>query len=78
MLKLRLSAALKGKTLILITHHIEEILPEISRVVMIEDGRILADGPRTDVLTDAHISELFGMTGRLEPNGEWVSLRLES
>lgn len=65
-----------GVTLILITHHIEEILPEISRVVMIEDGRIRADGPRADVLTDTRISDLFGMPSRLEPNGEWLSLRL--
>lgn len=68
--------ARSGVTLILITHHIEEILPEISRVVMIEDGRILADGPRSDVLTDARISELFGMRGRLEQDGDWLRLRL--
>lgn len=68
--------ARSGVTLILITHHIEEILPEITRVVMIEDGRILADGARADVLTDARITDLFGMSGRLEPNGEWLSLRL--
>lgn len=68
--------ARSGVTLILVTHHIEEILPEISRVVMIEDGRILADGPRDDVLTDELISDLFGMPGRLERNGEWLSLQL--
>ena len=40
-----------GTTLILITHHIEEIVPEISRVVLLREGKIIEDGPKPGVLT---------------------------
>ena len=34
-----------GTTVVLITHHIEEIFPEIERVILLRDGRVMADGP---------------------------------
>ena len=52
--------ARQGITLVLVTHHIEEIIPEIERVVMLRSGKILADGPRAELLRDAPLSELFG------------------
>ena len=48
-----------GKTIILVTHHIEEILPEIQRVILLKDGRVFLDGPKDVVLTTQHISALF-------------------
>ena len=48
-----------GTTLILITHHIEEIVPEIECVVLLGGGRILASGPKPSVLTAQQISRLF-------------------
>ena len=48
-----------GVTLVLVTHHIEEIVPEIERVVVLRQGRLLADGPREQVLDDALLSEAF-------------------
>ena len=51
--------AREGTTLILITHHIEEIVPEIARVVLLRDGRILTSGPKQAVLTAEHLSALF-------------------
>ena len=50
-----------GTTLILITHHIEEIVPEISRVVLLRAGRIVRQGDKADVLTATSLSDLFGM-----------------
>lgn len=50
-LKLRLSAALKGKTLILITHR-PSLLSLATRVIALEGGSIIADGPRNDVLAE--------------------------
>ena len=44
--------ARSGTTVVLITHHIEEIIPEIERVILIRDGRIMADGP-TAVISPA-------------------------
>jgi iron complex transport system ATP-binding protein len=54
--------ARQGRTLILITHHIEEIIPEIERVILLRAGRIVADGPKQEVLTSARVSELFGLS----------------
>lgn len=49
----------QGTTLIHITHHIADIIPAVKRVVLIEDGRIAADGTREDLLTEARLSALF-------------------
>ena len=51
LLKLRLAAALRGKTLILITHR-PSLLSLVTRVIVLEDGRVIADGPRDAVLTE--------------------------
>ena len=48
-----------GTTLILVTHHIEEIIPEIQRVVLLKHGRIAASGPKQDVLTAERLTDLF-------------------
>jgi iron complex transport system ATP-binding protein len=49
-----------GTTLVLITHHVEEIVPEIDRVVLLRDGCVAADGAKSMVLNDEHLSALFG------------------
>ena len=51
--------ARQGTTLILITHHIEEIVPEIERVILLRGGRIIAAGPKRSVLTTEGVSGLF-------------------
>jgi iron complex transport system ATP-binding protein len=48
-----------GKTIILVTHHIEEIFPEINRVILLRHGRVLLDGPKAKVLTSGHLSNMF-------------------
>lgn len=48
-----------GKTVMLVTHHIHEIPPEITRVVLLKSGRILADGDKSDILSDERLSVLF-------------------
>ncbi|AWH35026.1 ABC transporter ATP-binding protein [Stenotrophomonas sp. SAU14A_NAIMI4_8] len=52
--------AQQGITLVLVTHHIEEVIPEIERVVLLRDGRVLADGPRDALLRDEPLSAVFG------------------
>ena len=54
--------AQQGTGILLITHHIADILPEIERVIMMREGRIVADGARRDLLTAPVLSELFGAT----------------
>ena len=48
-----------GKTIILVTHHIHEIPPEVSRVVLLKDGAVIADGDKPEILTAANLSTLF-------------------
>jgi iron complex transport system ATP-binding protein len=48
-----------GKTIILVTHHIEEIFPEINRVVLLQHGRVLLDGDKPGVLTSRNLSAMF-------------------
>jgi iron complex transport system ATP-binding protein len=64
-----------GTTLILITHHIEEIVPEIARVVLLRGGRILQDGPKAAVLTAESLSGLFGLPVVLDLAGGYVYAR---
>lgn len=51
--------ASEGTTLIIVTHRVDEIPPEVKRVVLLKAGRILADGKKRDVLTSASLSRLF-------------------
>jgi len=50
----------QGITLVLVTHHIEEVIPEIQRVVLMKGGRIFADGTRGELLRAGPLSEVFG------------------
>src|SRR5262245_61463146 len=51
--------ARRGVTLILVTHHAEEIIPEIDRVILLRRGRIAFDGSKADVLTAPRLTEVF-------------------
>ncbi|HEU4684656.1 MAG TPA: ATP-binding cassette domain-containing protein [Nitrospira sp.] len=61
----------KGKTLLLVTHHIHEIPPEIQRIVLLKKGRILEDGPKKTVLTEAALSGLFECSVALVEKNGW-------
>ena len=56
-----------GTTLILITHHSEEIVPEIDRVILLQGGRIVADGPKAEVLTGERLSRCSACRSRSRP-----------
>jgi iron complex transport system ATP-binding protein len=49
-----------GTAILLITHHIADILPEMERIVMMRDGRVVADGLKKELLTAEKLGELFG------------------
>jgi iron complex transport system ATP-binding protein len=53
----RLAAA--GITIVLVTHHLPDIIPEIGRVVALKRGRILADGPKPEILRAETLSAIF-------------------
>jgi len=48
-----------GKTIVLVTHHIHEIPPEIARVILLKGGEVLADGEKPEILTAENLSNLF-------------------
>lgn len=57
--------AQSGLGILLVTHHVSEIIPEIERVVLLRKGRILADGTKQEVLNEEKLSMLFGVRVQL-------------
>src|SRR5688572_17290144 len=51
-----------GTTVVMVTHHLTDIIPEIDRVILLRHGRIVADGTKAEVLTAPRLSELFGVS----------------
>ncbi len=53
--------AAAGTSLIVATHHLPDILPEIRRVVCLREGRVIRDDDKERVLTAASLEEVFGV-----------------
>ena len=51
--------AKSGTGIILVTHNLHDIIPEITRVILMKEGRFWKDGVKTDILTDDNIGGLF-------------------
>ncbi|MGA9129222.1 MAG: ABC transporter ATP-binding protein [Terracidiphilus sp.] len=64
--------AQEGTGLVLVTHHLGDILPEIERVILMRAGSIIADGPREELLTEARLSDLFHAPVRIGRDEEWL------
>jgi iron complex transport system ATP-binding protein len=64
--------AAEGTGLVLVTHHLSDILPEIERVILMRGGRIVGDGPREALLTAPRLSELFNTPIRIGHDEEWL------
>jgi iron complex transport system ATP-binding protein len=65
-----------GTTIVLVTHHVEEIIPEIDHVVLLRQGRVAADGPKAAVLTSERLSEAFGALVEVEQLGGYYYSRI--
>ena len=52
--------AQSGITLVIVTHHLPDLVPEIERVLFMNSGRVVMDGPKSDVLTEENLTVLFG------------------
>ena len=52
--------AQRGTAILLVTHQVSDILPEMGRVVMMREGRIVADGAKAELVNEAGLSGLFG------------------
>lgn len=64
----------RGKSIILVTHYPEDIIPEIERVVMIKEGKLFDDGKKEELLTSARMSELFNVPLRIIEQDGYFSL----
>ncbi len=61
--------AQSGTGIILVTHNLHDIIPEITRVVLMKNGRFCADGPKEQILTDMQIGELFRVPVHIRQEG---------
>jgi iron complex transport system ATP-binding protein len=64
--------AQEGTGLMLVTHHLGDILPEIERVILMRGGRIVGDGRREEMLTAPKLSDLFNTPVRIGRDEEWL------
>lgn len=64
-----------GTSIILVTHAIEEVIPEIRRVILLREGRVFRDGPKEEVLTSSHLSELYRLPLRVERDNGYYHVR---
>jgi iron complex transport system ATP-binding protein len=53
--------AISGIGIILVTHHLADIIPEIERVVLMRDGEVIADGAKERLLTENQLGRVFGI-----------------
>jgi iron complex transport system ATP-binding protein len=67
--------ARRGVTIVLVTHHVEEIIPEIDRVILLRHGRVAFDGPKREVLTAARLGAVFGSRLTVEESGGYYHVR---
>lgn len=65
----RLTRRRGAPALVLVTHHVEEITPGFSHVLVLRGGRVIHEGKRTEVLTSRVLSDAFGATLRLVRTG---------
>lgn len=53
--------ARSGIGIVLVTHDLSDVIPEIERVVLMSQGRIVADRPKAEILEAKRLSEVFGL-----------------
>jgi iron complex transport system ATP-binding protein len=58
--------ASSGVTVILVTHHLSDVIPEIRRAIFLKEGRIIFDGRKESALNPERLSALFGVPVRVQ------------
>lgn len=66
--------AKSGIGIILMTHELADIVPEIERVVLMSRGRVIADGPKMEMLNHERLSALFGTRVEMERRDGWFGM----
>jgi iron complex transport system ATP-binding protein len=70
-----LAADLYAPALVLVTHHVEEIPPNFTDVLLLREGRVVAQGPIEITLTAENLERTFGMPLELEQRGQRFAAR---
>ena len=71
--RLRALAA-AGTTLIIVTHHLDQIPPEVDRVVLLKAGRVFGEGPKDEALTGETLSALFEVAVQVVVRDGWFQV----
>jgi iron complex transport system ATP-binding protein len=72
----RLARDEDAPTLVVVTHHVEEIAVGFTHGLLLRGGRVVAAGPLADVMTDAALTEAFGMPITVQhADGRWFARR---
>ena len=66
--------AQSGIGVVMVTHHVSDLIPEIDRVVLINRGAIIADGPKREVLVESRLAKLFGRPVALSERDGYYNL----
>jgi len=53
--------ARSGITIVMVTHHLPDLIPEIGRAILLKQGRVFHDGPRAESLSQPMLAQLFDM-----------------
>lgn len=72
----RLGSRSEAPTIILVTHHVEEILPVISHVMMLRGGKVLCSGPKQRVMNSGNLSKLFAVPATLRRQSGRYALKV--
>jgi iron complex transport system ATP-binding protein len=66
----------RSLALVLVTHHVEEIMPAFTHALLLREGRVVQAGPRKFTLTSANLSATFGSPLKLVRGGDRLRLRI--
>jgi iron complex transport system ATP-binding protein len=69
--------ARQGVTILLVTHYVEEVIPEIDRVILLAGGRIAADGAKAEVLRSERLGPVFGAPVVVDEANGYYHVRVE-
>ena len=66
--------AQSGRNIVIVTHYLNEIPPEVDRIILLQDGRVVADGNKADVLTGKQLSQVYDTAIRvIEVDGYYLA-----
>jgi iron complex transport system ATP-binding protein len=67
-----------GTTIIIVTHHVEEVIPEVEKVILLKEGRAAFSGPRKQIFTSKNLSTVFGHSLTLHQENDKYRVELDS